>query len=153
MQSSAGGTARETPGAVLTRTVPKALSQCGGVHHAIIFLDMTQLLAERAQGFPGIGHFPSLFVRLLIQEGSQSVEERACFLLPYQRGCIPFEFSYVISDIIELYPILGSEVPTVTETSSLCLLYTHQTVENIIPSCSPLHSFKSSIFTCPIVRV
>lgn len=72
-----GGTVRETPGAVLTRTVPKALSHCGGVHHTIIFLDLTQLLAERAQGFPGIGHFPSLFVRLLIQEGSQSVEEHA----------------------------------------------------------------------------
>lgn len=81
MQSSAEGTVRETPGAVLTRTVPKAVSQCGGVHHAIIFLDMTQLLAERAQGFPGIGHFPSLFVRLLIQEGSQSVEERAFYSL------------------------------------------------------------------------
>ena len=81
MQSSSGGTVRETPGAVLTRTVPKALSQCGGVHYAIIFLDLTQFLAERAQGLPGIGYFPSLFLKLLIQEGSQSVKKCAFYSL------------------------------------------------------------------------
>lgn len=58
-----------------------ALSQCGGVHHAIIFLDLTQFLAEQVQGFPGIGYFPSLLLKLLIQEGSQSVKKCAFFSL------------------------------------------------------------------------